>query len=150
MVLPLTSSVIYLWVRIRVMVFNATSNNSSFKSWRSFYLQRKPEYPEKTTDLIYLWYNHNIILQNQMINNKYHTVGTVLKIQQQKNVSKAAKPIPLTYTYLPIPLTHILTDTPNTHILTDTPNTHILDLSLSWIGSVTSIKSDGDKLLIWA
>ena len=57
---------------------------------------------------------------------------------------------PNTHILTDTPNTHILTDTPNTHILTDTPNTHILDLSLSWIGSVTSIKSDGDKLLIWA
>ena len=37
-------------VRVRVMVFNATFNNTSVISWRSV-LWRKPEYPEKTTDL---------------------------------------------------------------------------------------------------
>ena len=34
------------------MVFNATFNNISVISWRSvYYCWRKPEYPEKTTDL---------------------------------------------------------------------------------------------------
>jgi hypothetical protein len=33
------------------MVFNATFNNISVISWRQFYWWRKPEYPEKTTDL---------------------------------------------------------------------------------------------------
>jgi hypothetical protein len=35
---------------VMVMVFNATFNNISVISWR-FYWWRKPEYPEKTTDL---------------------------------------------------------------------------------------------------
>jgi hypothetical protein len=34
------------------MVFNATFNNISVISWRQFYWWRKPEYPEKTTDLL--------------------------------------------------------------------------------------------------
>jgi len=34
-----------------LMVFNATFNNISVISWRSFYWWRKPENPEKTTDL---------------------------------------------------------------------------------------------------
>ena len=34
-----------------VMVFNATFNNILAISWWSFYWWRKPEYPEKTTDL---------------------------------------------------------------------------------------------------
>jgi len=33
------------------MVFNATFNNISVISWRSVNRWRKPEYPEKTTDL---------------------------------------------------------------------------------------------------
>ena len=33
------------------MVFNATFNNISVISWGSFYWCRKPENPEKTTDL---------------------------------------------------------------------------------------------------
>jgi cytochrome b561 len=33
------------------MVFNATFNNISVISWWSVYWWRKPEYPEKTTDL---------------------------------------------------------------------------------------------------
>jgi len=37
--------------RVRVMVFNATFNNITVISWRSVLLVRKPEYPEKTTDL---------------------------------------------------------------------------------------------------
>ena len=34
------------------MVFNTTFNNISVISWRSVYWWRKPEYPEKTTDLL--------------------------------------------------------------------------------------------------
>jgi hypothetical protein len=37
--------------RVGFMVFNATFNNISVILWRSVYLWRKPEYPEKTTDL---------------------------------------------------------------------------------------------------
>ena len=33
------------------MVFNTTYNNISAKPWRSVYWWRRPEYPEKTTDL---------------------------------------------------------------------------------------------------
>ena len=40
-----------LLYRVRFMVFNATFNNISVILWRSVYLWRKPEYPEKTTDL---------------------------------------------------------------------------------------------------
>ena len=39
--------VVGLWF----MVFNATFNNNSVILWRSVYWSRKPEYPEKTTDL---------------------------------------------------------------------------------------------------
>jgi len=38
-----------IWVR--VMVLNVTFNNISVISWSRFYWWRKPEYPEKTTDL---------------------------------------------------------------------------------------------------
>jgi len=38
-------------VRVRVMVFNATFKNISVIYWRSDYWSKKPEYPEKTTDL---------------------------------------------------------------------------------------------------
>jgi hypothetical protein len=34
-----------------LMVLDATFNNISFISWRSFYWWSKPEYPKKTTDL---------------------------------------------------------------------------------------------------
>ena len=34
------------------MVFNATFNNISVISWWSVLFVRKPEYPEKTTDLL--------------------------------------------------------------------------------------------------
>ena len=34
-----------IWVRVKVMVFNITFNNISIILWK------KPEYPEKTTDL---------------------------------------------------------------------------------------------------
>ena len=46
--LSLTGTVV---IRVRVMVFNATFNNISVISWRSVLLPRKPEYPEKITDL---------------------------------------------------------------------------------------------------
>jgi hypothetical protein len=36
------------------MMLNATFNNISVISWRQFYWWRKPEYPEKTTDLFCL------------------------------------------------------------------------------------------------
>ena len=36
---------------IRLMVFNATSNNCSVILWGQLYWWEKPEYPEKTTDL---------------------------------------------------------------------------------------------------
>ena len=36
---------------VKVMVFNVTFNNISVISWRSDLLVKKPEYPEKTTDL---------------------------------------------------------------------------------------------------
>ena len=36
---------IILKVRVRFMALNATFNNISAISWRSFYLSRKPQYP---------------------------------------------------------------------------------------------------------
>jgi len=48
----------YLWLIVMVwfglvwfMVLNATFNNISVISWCSVYWWKKPEYPEKTTDL---------------------------------------------------------------------------------------------------
>jgi hypothetical protein len=37
-----------LYIRVRVLVFNATFNNISIMSWHQFYWWRKPEYPEVT------------------------------------------------------------------------------------------------------
>jgi len=42
---------IRLKVFVCLVVFSATFNNISVISWRSVLLVRKPEYPEKTTDL---------------------------------------------------------------------------------------------------
>ena len=54
---------LYLMVWFRLMVFNATFNNISVISWRQFYWWRKPEYPEKTTDLPQVTDNlHHIML----------------------------------------------------------------------------------------
>jgi hypothetical protein len=39
-------------VRVRVMEFNATFNNISGISWSQFNWWRKPQYPEKTMDLL--------------------------------------------------------------------------------------------------
>ena len=39
-------------VRVRVMEFNATFNNISGISWSQFNWWRKPQYPEKTVDLL--------------------------------------------------------------------------------------------------
>ena len=48
--------------RVRVVVFNATFNNVSVISW----WRRKPEYPEKTTDL-----SHVPIRSNPPLSYKY-------------------------------------------------------------------------------
>jgi len=45
------SYVVFLSIRFRVLVFNATFNNIPVISWRSFYWWRKLEYQEKITDL---------------------------------------------------------------------------------------------------
>ena len=46
----------FVWKRgvgvARVKVFNTTFNNISVISWCQFYWWRKPEYPDKTTDLL--------------------------------------------------------------------------------------------------
>jgi hypothetical protein len=39
-------------ILIRFMVFNTTFNNISVISWHQFYWWRKPEYLEKTTNLL--------------------------------------------------------------------------------------------------
>jgi len=38
--------------KVRAMLLNATFNNISVILWHQFYWWRKPEYPEKTTDLL--------------------------------------------------------------------------------------------------
>ena len=38
--------------KVKVIVFNATFNNIAPISWRSVYWSGKPDYPEKTTDLL--------------------------------------------------------------------------------------------------
>jgi hypothetical protein len=45
------STYIYLSYTVRAIVLNATFNNNSVISWRSFYWLRKLEYTGKTTDL---------------------------------------------------------------------------------------------------
>ena len=42
---------LFVWVRVRVIVFNALFNNISVILWGQFYWWRKPKYPEKTTNL---------------------------------------------------------------------------------------------------
>ena len=39
-------------IRVRAVVFNATFNNISVLSWLSILLVDKPEYSDKTTDLL--------------------------------------------------------------------------------------------------
>jgi hypothetical protein len=52
-------------------VFNPTFNNISVICGGQFYWWRKPEYPEKTTDLL------------QVINKHYHIMLYVIDLQQQ-------------------------------------------------------------------
>jgi len=47
----MASSIITIKKKTIEMVFNATFNNISVISWQSVNRWRKPEYPEKTTDL---------------------------------------------------------------------------------------------------
>ena len=42
---------ILTFIEVMVMVLNATFNNISVVLWRSVLLVKKPEYPEKTTNL---------------------------------------------------------------------------------------------------
>ena len=41
---------------VRAIVFNSTFNNISVIAWRSVYLWRKSEYPEKNIDLLQVTY----------------------------------------------------------------------------------------------
>jgi len=46
-----TQKILYGPKLLRVIVVNATFNNISVILWRTVFWWRKPEYPEKTTDL---------------------------------------------------------------------------------------------------
>ena len=91
-----------------------------------------------------------------MKNKKYHNVGTILK-SNTKIVERGKIDTPNTQIHdkidTPNTQIHDKIDTPNTqihdkidnpntrmHDKIDTPNTQIHDLSLSWLGTCTSIK----------
>jgi hypothetical protein len=60
------------------MVFNATFNNISVISWLSALLVRKPEYPEKTTDLYQVTdqtLNHIMLYQVHLSRIRTHNVS---------------------------------------------------------------------------
>ena len=57
-------------LQVRVMVFNATYNNISVKKCgNQFYWCRKPEYPEKTTDMSKVTYKlqHIMLYRVQIV-----------------------------------------------------------------------------------
>ena len=58
-----------------LMAFNATFNNISVISWRSVYWWRKPECPEKTTDLTQTL-SHNVASSTPRLSgNRTHNVS---------------------------------------------------------------------------
>ena len=71
---------------------------------------------------------------NEMKKTKYHAVGTK---SNRKLIETKAKPIPLTHIYM-TSLTHIYM----------TSLTHIHDLSVSCLGTDTTMKSGRAKLLL--
>ena len=57
------SSITDVWVRVSVMVLNATFNNISEYLGCHFYWWRKPQYPEKTTEECH---RHNHIMLSSL------------------------------------------------------------------------------------
>ena len=63
------------------MVFNATSNNISIISWWSVLLARKPEDPEKTTDLSQVTDKlDHIMMYTSLCTGVEHTASVVIGI----------------------------------------------------------------------
>jgi hypothetical protein len=63
-------------VRVGVVVFNATFNNISVISWRSVHWWRKPEYPEKTTNLSQVAGRENHIMLYQEVRKHMSEIRT--------------------------------------------------------------------------
>ena len=135
-----------------LIVFNATFNNISVISWRSVWLVEETGGPgENHRTVVSHWQklSHNVVhlarieirthninggpitmrsrprrpltIRDKMTNREYHIVGTILK----SNIKLAER------------------------CKIDTPNTQIHYLSLSGIGTGTSVKSGGVKLVLW-